>query len=309
MQNKLFGAVLGTMLIAGLALAVAPATPAHAEDNGNNNKERENTAHAVGSTLEVHIFDDGSVLVRGAKVTSVSGSVIYATTAWGSASMPWTVNTDGATEINRRFGGRSSVSEVSVGDYLSFRGNLVMTSAGLTVQAKIIKDWSVQRKNGSFIGKVSSVGTGTFVLASDEHGQATVSVTSTTVITKGDAAATFADIHVGDKVMAGGLFNNVSRVLDADKVKIYVDKASEQHVFEGTLKAIAGTGVPVSLTVTLNDTTDVTVNVPVGISVVGRLYLGASFADFHVGDKIRIWGLREGMKIDATVVRDVSLPR
>ncbi|MDO8482637.1 MAG: hypothetical protein Q7S86_02350, partial [bacterium] len=269
-----------------------------------------NDHRSVGSKLEIHISDDGMALVRGAKVTAIAGNVISASTVWGSTSLLWTIQSDSATNVIRRSGGQSNLSEISIGDFVSFQGKLVTTSGNLTVNAKILKNWSVQKKNVSFIGKVLSLGANSFVLSADEHGQVTVN-TASAVITKNDAAVTLAVINIGDKVMAKGLFDETLRVLSADKVKVYVDKASEQHVFEGKLKAIAGTTLPTSITLTLgdDDNKDVTVNIPAGISIVGRFYLTVSLSDFKVGDKVRVWGLREGTTIDATVVRNVNLPR
>lgn len=311
-NKKFAGLLVGTVFLVALIAIVLPVASLHAENKNDDreNKSRENDARQVGSTLEIHIFDEGMVLVRGAKVTAVSGSVISAATVFGSTNLMWTINVTDSTNFVQRSNKQSNLSDISVGDFVSFKGDLVTTASTLTVNAKILKDWSVQKKKISLIGKVVSLATNSFVLTTDERGQLTVNVGTSTVFSKGDATVvTFADVHVGDKVSANGTFDEVAKILMADKVKIYVDKLSEQHIFEGTLKAIATTTPPTSFTLVLNENTDVTVNVPAGISIVGRLYLSVSLADFRVGDRIRIWGLREGNTIDATVVRNTSLPR
>jgi hypothetical protein len=317
MNKKLLGILAGVALLASFA-AVLPGALAdnNKNTNGGNDGGGDKTRSelkAIGSTLEVHIYDNGAVLVRGAKVTAVSGNTISATTALGGTNLNWTVSTDSSTQFVGHSGGQAGVAAISVGDFVSFNGNLVASTAGLTVNAKTLKDWSgqaqTQMKNASFIGKVVSLGSSSFVLAAEEHGNVTVNVIATTAFMKGDANAAFGDIHVGDKVLASGIFNNTSLALDASNVKIYVDKNVEQHTFEGTLKAIAGTTAPTSFTLTSANGADLTVNVPVGISVVNKLYLAAALSDFAVGDKVRVWGLEVGTTVDATVVRDTNLPR
>lgn len=308
MNKKLLGIMAGATLLASFA-AVLPG--ALAKDGGDNNEQKtRQELKAVGSTLEIHIFDNGKVLVRGAKVTAVSGNTVSATTAWSSTSIAWTVATDGSTEFVRRSSGQSGVSEITVGDYISFNGDLVATGSGFTVNASVLKNWSTQqKKSASFIGKVLSLGTNSFVLTAEEHGNVTVGVTSTTSFTKGDSNAAFGDIHVGDKVLASGIFNNALLTLEATKIKIYVDKNAEQHTFEGSLKTLPGAALPTYFVLTLSENTDVTVNLPVGISIVNKSYLVAALSDFRTGDKIRVWGLQAGSTIDATVVRNTNLPR
>lgn len=304
---KKINAILSVLIIfVGLGFA----SLAHA-DNDKHDRERKEIK-AVGSTLEVHINDNGKVLVRGAKVTSVSGTTINAVTSWGNSQITWAVNTGSATELNRRFGGKLNLSEISVGDYLSFTGDIVTTTGGFTVNAKVVKNWSIQKAKNSFFGAVSSIDSGnqSFMLATGTSaGTINVRVLSGTQIKKNDSTIAFADIKAGDKVSVSGLYNNLTKVLEADKVKIYVEKTTTQTIFEGKLKSISGGTLPVAMVVTLNNGTDVTVNVPVGISIVNRSYLSTSIGNFAVNDSIRIYGSREGNVVDATIIRNTSLPR
>lgn len=130
--------------------AVSIAVPAFA-DNENSNKDKEKGGEngkshlLVGSTLEVHINDNGTTLVRGAKVTAVSGNTISATTGWGNTVIAWTVITDGNTQFTRRFGGKGSVAETLVNHIISFQGPLATGGTGLTVNAKVVKNWSTEK--------------------------------------------------------------------------------------------------------------------------------------------------------------------
>lgn len=295
-------AVYTALAVAGLVFAgVALAKP-------NGHRE-------VGSTLEVHFFDDGKVLVRGARVIEVGSSTINARTSWNGFGLDWTVNTDSSTGFVRRFGGSSSISEISKDDIISFKGSLVSTTATAsspTVDADIVKDWSIQKKNASFFGSVLSVDLGakTFMLNAEGNRSLKVFVDPETKITKtgkGKATSTFEDIKTGLKVHAKGLWNNIQNTLDAERIRIFVSPLTLRRVFEGKVKVAPTTTPPTSFTADIGNT-EVTVNVDANTSVLNRLWERISLTAFQVGHKIRIYGAREENTIEATVVRDTDLP-
>ncbi len=279
----------------------------HQEDKGDMH-ERE--VKDVGSTLEVHIFNNGSVLARGAKITGIDNGVISAETVLGGATLDWVINTDSAKYI-RKFGGVSDVSELAVGDIISFHGMLIKTTSALTVNADTIKDWSIQRKEANFEGTVKSVDSGnkTFVLTSDDRGDITVMVGTSTVIKNGDTTGVFADIKVDAEVSARGVWNTLSNQLSATVVKIHsADSNSndnEKEVLGGTLKSIAGTTIPTTLVMTTKDK-DYTVKITADTAVLGKYWLKTDLTTFKVGDKIQAYGTKTDLTIDATVVRDLG---
>src|SRR5258708_6954108 len=92
------------------------------QDNNGGNEDIRMEAHRVGSTLEIHVYDNGKVNVRGAKVTAISGNTISATTSLGAFSLNWQVNVSSDVKLVRKSGGVSSVSEIYVGAIVSVRG-------------------------------------------------------------------------------------------------------------------------------------------------------------------------------------------
>lgn len=150
--NKLLY-VLSAVLILGnvafLGYVSADNNKGDGEDHGNSEQAIE--VHQRGSALEVHISDKGKVNVRGAKVTAISGNTINASVIWGSVSLNWGVNVLPETRLVKKFGAASIISEISVGDIIGFQGSLITTSASpIMVNATIVKDWSIQKKNVSF---------------------------------------------------------------------------------------------------------------------------------------------------------------
>src|SRR3989344_876738 len=86
--TKKFGAGLTSVAVAS-ALAFLPII-ASANEGNSKGKDRLAAAHRV----EVAINASGNVLVRGAKVTGISGSTRTVTTTAGASTLSWAVTTD-----------------------------------------------------------------------------------------------------------------------------------------------------------------------------------------------------------------------
>ena len=184
--------------------------------------EHKEMANKKGSSLEVHINDNGSVLVRGAKVTAVSGTTITALTEWNGASMSWNINTDTATKFIELKNRQSSVGDVKVGDFISFSGNL-MAGSTFTVQAKQMKNWSVSPKVKTTIeGKIEAIpGTTaptTFTLKAGDKVYTVKVATNTSVLNNKWLAATLANFQAGNQVRVHGMIN-ADNTIDATVVR------------------------------------------------------------------------------------------
>ncbi len=307
--------VLALLVFAGVAFADREGENGKGSDDFKKElkgimKERTNKEEAkeLGSTYEVHFFNDGKVLVRGAKVTSVSGNTINATSTWGTVVLSWAVDTTNTSSFVRRYGGQSTIAEVAVGDYLSFEGALVTTSTSpIGVSAKSIKNWSVQKKNAVFEGTVKSVDSANskFVLTTEKSGDITVVTNASTKFKKGNAVGTFADVLVGGKVMARGVYNNQLLQLAAEEVRVKVPE-TQSVAKEGTIKSIASTTAPTSMVVTIGGI-DYTVNVATTTSVLNNSWVAVALSTYQVGNSVVVHGPVNGTTIDATVLRNKSL--
>ena len=122
---------------------------AYAHDDNSSKAKIETKTQLIkpaSPAVSINFGENGRVAVSGAKVTSVSGGTINATTGFGSVNFTWSVATDGSTKFTRRPGGISSISEISVGDVISFSGSLnTAVASPLTVKASSVKDWSIQK--------------------------------------------------------------------------------------------------------------------------------------------------------------------
>lgn len=230
MKNKKILLGVGSLLVMAFVLVGSLGMVAQANDDqkSNDNKwygEHKLEANKKGSTLEVNIGNDGKVLVRGAKVTSVTGSTIMALTEWNGASLSWTVNTDANSKFIKRSGGASNISEVKAGDFVSFSGSL-MAGTTFTVQAKHIKNWSsvavVKQGKTTLEGKIVSIaGTtlpNTFVMKSGDTNYTVRVATNTSVLNTLWLRSSLVSFATGDSVRVYGVVNT-DNTIDATVVR------------------------------------------------------------------------------------------
>ncbi len=293
--------------ILSLMLAVMfVAAPTYATND--NHGERAKEVHNAGSTLEVHINDNGKVLVRGAKVTAISGTTISAETLFAGSSISWVVDASATPKVIRRYGGNSSLSEIAIGDLISFNGTLTATGAW-NVKATSLKDWSIQVKNSSFSGTIASISGSSFVLNIENGKSVSVNTDANTKITRGDTTIAFATLAVGDKVTkTEGLYNNNTNTLTAKTIKLSTNPILNKRTFEGKLQSAIVAGLPTSFSF-LSEGKTYTVNVPAGISILNKNWLQIPLTNFQVNDTVRVYGQVQSSNtsiIDATVVRNAT---
>lgn len=244
-MNKFLVRLWAVVMVLALVMGIAGVSVASAENDDNKGRGNEIRAivkdmvkdikesvkvkvakhKEVGSTLEVHIFDGGKVLVRGAQVTAINNGIITAQNSWASTTMNWTVNTNTDTNFIHRFGGNGSIADIAVGHIISFDGTIV-SGTGLTVQAKTIKDWSTQKPEpvrstvqGTLKSIASSTVPTTFVLTVGST-DFTVNVSATTsILNNAWLATSLSNFQVGHTVRVYGAINTASSTINATVVR------------------------------------------------------------------------------------------
>lgn len=221
--TKQFGAGIASVAVAS-ALTFLPVIASANEGSKDMNRPITN------QRVEVAINASGNVLVRGAKVTGVSGSTLTVVTTAGASTLSWAVTTDSGTAFVTSGGSGSSLGQISVGDTVSFAGAL--TGSGLSVKASAVKDWTLDANERSISGTVQSVNSaGTSLILGNGNGKdndndrddkvkATIQFTGSTRIVLNGATTTFASIQTGDKVKATGTMNADGTVLTATSVTV-----------------------------------------------------------------------------------------
>lgn len=185
---------------------------------------------SAGTGVEINIGANGNALVRGAEVTAVSGTQVNAETSLGSSILNWIIKTDSDTDFSARKGGEDGMANIEVGDTISFRGTIDQAVAGLTVNAKQVKDWTSVETKAKLEGVVTSINS---TLASftvkTKNGTTTVETSGSTKFTEDGNDASFADIVLNAKVKLQGLLNASSSVFTATSVSIDEDGNNGKH--------------------------------------------------------------------------------
>ena len=125
-----------------------------------------------------------------------------------SGASSYSVLVDGNTQLRRRFWGKATLDEMSVGDSLNVIGKWT-DDVHSTIQAKLVRDSSIQKRFGVFVGTVTSLtGTG-WIMSTINRGPQTVTATQSAVL-------------VGHKVRVRGLWDNkLNTITEVSHVKDY----------------------------------------------------------------------------------------
>lgn len=153
----------------------------------------------------------------------------------------FTIVTDDKTQFRRRFWGKSSLDELTVGDVINVIG-VWTDEAHTSIRARLIRDTSIQLRFGVFFGNVTSVNADGWIMSTIKRGNQTVTVDSDTKFTnRREETIVKSDVAVGHRVRVKGLWNFTTNTLtDVD------------HVKDFSLPAQAG--LPVQVTVTATPT-------------------------------------------------------
>jgi hypothetical protein len=90
-------------------------------------------------TREMHIANNGLMLLRGAEVLSLSGSSIKVDVSWSSGTLTWTLMTNNNTVFLTSTGQKATMEDIKVGDYLTVTGTMYNTGSEPTIAAKYVR--------------------------------------------------------------------------------------------------------------------------------------------------------------------------
>jgi len=180
-------------------------------------KSEMKSAHAG---VLININPSGNVQVQGATVTALSGSTLTATTVWGSTVLSWTIVTSSSTQLvnnNKKSDdnrGLMTLADIKVGDTVNFQGSLATGNAGLTVNARVVRDQSITTsrvvsvQKDIFQGTLQSIASTTAPTSlTMKSGQTLFTVTipaSATVLKSNFSATTLSTFQIGDTVRVYG---------------------------------------------------------------------------------------------------------
>lgn len=112
------------------------------------------------------------------------------------------------THFRRKFWGTSDINEISVSDSVNVIGKWV--NEGKTeINAVLIRDLSIQKRQGTFFGTVKTITDTGFVMTTIQRGDETVTLDSTSkLINRKDQTIASSDIQVGHRIRVRGLWDS-----------------------------------------------------------------------------------------------------
>lgn len=163
------------------------------------------------SVISAHVILSTAVVVQ--KGTDVLDVV-------GEDGSVYVVHTDQKTQWRRKFWGVSDISEVTVNDVLSIYG-IWKDETGSHVQARLIRNNSIQKRYGVFFGTVKSMTSNGWLIETKQRGDQTVTVSTSTVYTDRNQNRIAQDaVLVGHRIRVKGLWDaKASTISEVSHVK------------------------------------------------------------------------------------------
>lgn len=122
------------------------------------------------------------------------------------------VNISDKTQLRRKFWGKSNISEFSVNDMVNVIGKWT-DDTKTTVDARMIRNLSIQKRFGVFFGEIKSITGDTFVMTTIRRDDETVTIGSAKLINRKQETINKSDLTVGSKVRVRGLWDNVNKTI------------------------------------------------------------------------------------------------
>lgn len=144
-----------------------------------------------------------------ATVAKVEGTTI--TVAKDNAV--YTVLTDAGTIFRRRFGGKSSLAEISPNDKLDILGKW-NNEEKTEIKASRIRNHSIQKRFAVFFGEVKSINGETVIVSTARRGDQTiVADDSTRIFNRKMETIEISDIKIGHLIRIKGTWDSVSKIV------------------------------------------------------------------------------------------------
>ena len=129
------------------------------------------------------------------------------------------INITDKTKILRKFGGKSSFSELSVGNELMVFGKFTDDTKSV-IDAKTIKNNSIQKRFGAFFGKVTVKNSDNFVMETAERGTQTVYFGDAKFVQRNEINMTYSDLKIGNRVRVKGIWDKaLSKINEVIQIK------------------------------------------------------------------------------------------
>ncbi|QQG37703.1 MAG: hypothetical protein HYS26_03670 [Candidatus Kaiserbacteria bacterium] len=261
---------------------------------------------------QITITPSGEFLGKNLTILQKSGGNLFTRAIWGNAFIRVTVLVGTSTMITKNYGERATTADILEKHVIDVEGKLASGADSIMVNATKIRDIALIKESKKISGTVKSVNATerSIVVPNSVFGETSVVISASVSIKKGARQIEFGEIAVGDRVVSiAGVYDYESQKLQAQEVEIYQDTSRfKPKNFQGTLKSISGTTLPITVVVAV-DGTDYTVYLNAKAFVLSKSKAATSLKRFAEGDMVRFWGAirpTNFSEIDAEIIRDLN---
>ncbi len=150
-------------------------------------------------------------------VTAISETSL---TVSDTAGKVYTVNITDKTQLRRRFWGKATLVEFSVGNQVNVIGRWTDDNQ-TTIEAVLIRNLSIQRRWGVFFGTVTAKNSDNFIILTHKRDAQTVYFGPTTrFIKRNQEGMSYDELAVGHKVRVKGVWDrDLNQIIEVEEVK------------------------------------------------------------------------------------------
>src|SRR3989338_7962716 len=154
--------------------------------------------------------------IIGGEITAISGTSLTV----NKDAKTYTVNTDANTHFQRHYWGKSSLAEFSVGNKVNVQGKFT-DDTKITVLARLIRNLSIMKRHGVFLGDVTVKNSDNFIINSKQRGDQTVYFSgSTKFVKRNEEAMIYADLQLSHRVRIKGIWDKtLNQITETVQVK------------------------------------------------------------------------------------------
>lgn len=125
-----------------------------------------------------------------------------------------TLNITDKTVILKKFGGKSSMTELKVGDIVTAVGTWTQTDPPV-LETKVLRDLSILKRKATFWGKIKSISGDTFVLSTIFRGELTIKTDGETkFVNRREETIVFSDLKEGHRVRVKGIWDQTLKLVE-----------------------------------------------------------------------------------------------
>jgi hypothetical protein len=137
-------------------------------------------------------------------------------------SVTYTININEKSRLRRRFFGDAKFDEMSVGNVVSIFGKWT-DETHKTIQAEMIRNMSIQKRFGVFVGDVTAVNGNDITIKSVHRDLQKATVAATTkIVDRKEGILKLTDVAVGHRVRIKGMWDNSNNTItEVTNVKDY----------------------------------------------------------------------------------------